>query len=117
MDYAHQAPLSVEFPRQEYWSGLPFSSLGDLPNPGIKPASPAFLGRFFTAESPEKPGSTNLKEDKRNVKNLENLPGIGNSKCKGLKQKPVGCFEGHNKGHCCWYKIENQERVVDDRKL
>ena len=38
---AHQASLSVEFSRQEYWSGLPFSSPGDLPNPGIKPRSPA----------------------------------------------------------------------------
>ena len=38
---AHQAPLSMEFPRQEYWTGLPFSSPGDLPDPGIKPVSPA----------------------------------------------------------------------------
>ena len=38
---ACQAPLSIEFPRQEYWSGLPFSSSGDLPDPEIKPASPA----------------------------------------------------------------------------
>ena len=38
---AHQAPLSVEFSRQEYWSGLPFPSPGDLPNPGIKPGSPS----------------------------------------------------------------------------
>ena len=37
---AHQAPLSVGFPRQEYWSGLPFLSPGDLPPPGIKPATP-----------------------------------------------------------------------------
>ena len=36
---AHQAPLSMGFPRQEYWSGLPFPSPGDLPNPGIKPMS------------------------------------------------------------------------------
>ena len=36
-----QAPLSIGFPRQERWSGLPFPSLGDLPNPGIKPRSPA----------------------------------------------------------------------------
>ena len=35
---AHQAPLSMRFPRQEYWSGLPFPSLGDLPDPGIEPA-------------------------------------------------------------------------------
>ena len=39
---AHQAPLSVGFPRQKYWSGSPFPSLGDLPNPGIEPASPAW---------------------------------------------------------------------------
>jgi len=38
---AHQAPLSMEFSRQEYWSGLPFPSPGDLPDPGIKPGSPA----------------------------------------------------------------------------
>ena len=37
----HQAPLSMEFSRQEYWSGLPFPSPGDLPDPGIKPASHA----------------------------------------------------------------------------
>ena len=43
------------FPRQEYWSGLPFPSPGPLPDPGIKPASPALLGRFFTAEPPGKP--------------------------------------------------------------
>ena len=49
-----QAPLSMEFSRQEYWSGLPFPSLGDFPNPGIKPVSlacPALAGRFFTTES------------------------------------------------------------------
>ena len=38
------------FPRQEYWSELPFPSLGDLPDPGIKPACPALKGRFFTGE-------------------------------------------------------------------
>ena len=42
MDVAHQAPLSVEFSRQKYWSGLPFLSPGDLlPNPRIEPGSPA----------------------------------------------------------------------------
>ena len=39
----HQAPMLIGFPRQEYWSGLPFPSPGDLPDPGIKPASPASL--------------------------------------------------------------------------
>ena len=39
---AHQPPLSMGFSRQEYWSGLPFTSSGDLPNPGIEPVSPAW---------------------------------------------------------------------------
>ena len=52
---AHQAPLFMGFPGQEYWSGLPFPSLGDLPNPGIKPESPALTGGFFTTEPPGKP--------------------------------------------------------------
>ena len=47
---ARQAPLSMEFPRQEYWSGLPFPSPGDLPDSGTEPASPALAGRFFTPE-------------------------------------------------------------------
>ena len=55
---AHQAPLSVEFSRQEYWSGLPFSSPEDLPDPGIKPTFPALAGGFFTTEPPEKPSYT-----------------------------------------------------------
>ena len=41
------APLSMGFPRQEFWSGLPFHSPGDLPDPGIKSASPALAGRYF----------------------------------------------------------------------
>ena len=47
----HQAPLSMGLSRQEYWSGLPFSSPGDPPNPGIKPMSPALVGRFFTSSA------------------------------------------------------------------
>jgi len=49
---AHQPPLSMGFSRQEYWNGLPFLSPVDLPDPGIKPTSPALSGRFFTSESP-----------------------------------------------------------------
>ena len=55
---ACQAPLSVGFSRQEYWSGLPCPPPGDLPDPGIKPTSPAFpalTSRFFTTEPPRKP--------------------------------------------------------------
>ena len=55
---ACQAHLTMGFPRQEYWSGLPFPFPGDLPHSGIKPmslASPALAGGFFTTEPPEKP--------------------------------------------------------------
>ena len=51
---ACQAPLSMEFSRQEYWSRLPFPPPGDLPKPGIEPTSPASADRFFTAEPPGK---------------------------------------------------------------
>ena len=51
---ACQAPLSRDFCRQEYWSGLPFPFPRDLPNPGIKPTSPALAGGFFTTEPPRK---------------------------------------------------------------
>ena len=45
---ARQAPLSMGFPRQEYWSGLPLPAPGDLPDPGIEPTFPALAGGFFT---------------------------------------------------------------------
>ena len=52
---AHQAPLCMELPRQEYWSGLPCPPPGDLLHPEIKPGSPALAGKFFMAEPPGKP--------------------------------------------------------------
>ena len=52
---ARQAPLSMGFPRQEYWSGLPFPSPGYLLGSEMEPVSPAVAGRFFTTETPGKP--------------------------------------------------------------
>ena len=52
---ARQAPLSIEFSRPEYWSGLPFSSPGDLPNPGIEPRSPTFQPNSLPSQPPGKP--------------------------------------------------------------
>ena len=52
---AHQAPLSMGFPRQEYWSGLPFPPPEHLPNPGTEPTSPALAGEFFTTATWEAP--------------------------------------------------------------
>ena len=52
---ARQAPLSVGFSRHKYWSGLPFPSPGDLPNPGIKPGSPALQADALPSEPQGKP--------------------------------------------------------------
>ena len=59
---ARQAPLCMGFQRQEYWSGLPFPSPGDLPDPGIEPTSPALVGEFFTTEPPGKYGIGAIKK-------------------------------------------------------
>ena len=67
---ACQAPLSRRFSRQEYWSGLPFPSLGDLPNPGIKPTcpvSPALQADSLPLSHQESPGAYTLLIGKRHV--------------------------------------------------
>ena len=63
----HQAPLSMGFSRQEYWSEMPYHPPGDLPNPGIEPTSlmsPALAGGLFTAED-----STLMSESEEELKN------------------------------------------------
>ena len=62
MDCTFQAPLSMGFLKQEYWSESPLPSPGDLPDPGIEPvsvASPTLADRFLTTEPPERPQSIN----------------------------------------------------------
>ena len=62
---AGQAPLSVGFSRQDYWSGMPFPTPGDLPDPRIKPMSlapPTLASGFFTTEPPGKPHFLNWKK-------------------------------------------------------
>ena len=61
---APQAPLSMEFSRQEYWSGFPFPSPGYLLDPGIKAVSPVLGGKFFTNEPP---GRTRIITDEINT--------------------------------------------------
>ena len=51
---ARQSSLSMGFSRQEYWSGLPFPSPGNFPDPGVEPRSPALADSFFTSEPPGK---------------------------------------------------------------
>ena len=55
MDCSPQAPPSMEFSRQEYWSGLPFPSPGDLPNPGTEPGSPTLQVEALPSEPPGNP--------------------------------------------------------------
>ena len=74
MDLAYQAPLSMGFPRLEYWSGLPFSSPGDLPDPGIKPRSPALQADALPSEPPGKPEPTQMPT------------GVGKVMCEGDRQ-------------------------------
>ena len=62
---AHQAPLSMEFSRQVYWSGLLFPSPRDLPNPGIKPGSPELQAESLPTEPQAKP--VNIEEQPPNV--------------------------------------------------
>ena len=59
---AHQAPLSTGLFRQEYWSGLSFSSPGDLTNPGIEPAFPALQADSLLTEPPGKPMNVQINE-------------------------------------------------------
>ena len=56
----HQAPLSMRFPRQEYWNGLPFSSPGDLPDPGMEPGSPSLQADSLPSETPNWPMRVNV---------------------------------------------------------
>ena len=80
--FAHQAPPSMGFSRQEYWSGLPFPSPRDLPNPGIKPMSPTLQADALTSEPPGKPYhityARDSKKDEARKSNVQHcFPGAG----------------------------------------
>ena len=70
MTIAHQVPLSMEFSRQEYWSGLSFPTLEDLPDPGIEPGSPALQADFLPSEPVGKPF---MEAGKSKIKALADL--------------------------------------------
>ena len=78
---AYQAPPSMGFSRQECWSGLPFPSPGDLPDPGIKPRSPALRADALPSEPSGKPipGGLDGKEPACNSGDLGSIPGSGRS--------------------------------------
>ena len=88
---AYQASPSMGFSRQEYWSGVPFPSPGDLPNPGIKPRSPALQADALTSESGKIvcmwlvgfPGGSVVKNPQANAGNVDLIPGSGRSPGEG----------------------------------
>ena len=97
-DWSHQALLSMEFSRQEYWGGLPFPTPENLPDSGIKPcppASPTLAGGFFTTVLPEKPAfivATKLlcrdlasgsvdKNWPANAEDVDSIPSLEDSTC------------------------------------
>ena len=65
----YQAPLSMGFSRQEYWSGLPFPSPRDLPDPGIESESPALQADALTSEPPGKPKGNHKQQQKVTLQN------------------------------------------------
>ena len=69
---ARQAPLSMRFPKQEYWSGLPFPYPGDLPDPGIEPGSPALQADSLLCRS-NKPAVSRTKPPENRIANVEGL--------------------------------------------
>ena len=97
---ARQAPLSMGFSRQEYWSGLPYPPPKNLPHPGIEPRSSAWSGGFFTTEPPGKPRRMREVHLK---KNSVSVLGRGSSLCKGH-------VEGRNRSLSRTYR-----RVVGSR--
>ena len=104
---AYQAPQSMEFSRQEYWSGLPFPSPGDLPNPGIEPVSPTMQADALPSEPPGKLNwnfgfwSQKLKDS------IQNSATFGS--CRNIKLWGKPDFYGTC--HYCHFK-ENLLRVV-----
>ena len=84
----YQAPQSMEFSRQEYWSGVPLPSPGDLSNPGIEPGSPALQGDALPSEPPEK---SNMKEARNPIDKWQKILMIKSQKC--IIKEPVKVSE------------------------
>ena len=113
----HRAPLSMGFLKQEYWSGLPFPTPGDLPNPGIKPISlvfPALEGSFFTTALPRKPtesarghvnaGATRARPIQQPLESLLDLEIIDQlNSCVGSCIVLIFCYYQYGELFCSFY--------------
>ena len=92
MTAACQSPLSMGFPRQEYWNGLPFPFPWDRPNPGMEPESPMLTGRFFTTKPPGMvvyADDMKIKDGDSEVQRKQNGEAVmGNKNMRGFAQKP-----------------------------
>ena len=97
---AYQVPPSMGFSRQEYWSGLPFPSPGDLPDPGIEPGSPTFQAEALTSEPPRKPFSGGLdgKESTCNSGDPGSILGLGRPPGEGKRQPTPVLLPGESHG-------------------
>ena len=112
---AYQAPLSMRFSRQEYWSGLSFPSPGVLPDPGIEwesLSSSALAGGFFTTEPPGKPLVENCKSKLQwgisshwsewpSSKNLQTI-----TAGEGMEKRELSCIVGGNVNWCSHYEMQ-----------
>ena len=96
---AHQAPLSVRFSRQENWSGLPISSPGYLPDPGIKRTSPALQVGSLASESPGRPGKPPVNQLYSNNNKLKSLPTHQRMEGKSRCGVPPGSFPCPSPAH------------------
>ena len=97
---AYQAPPSMGFSRQEYWNGLPLPSPGDLPNPGIKPGSPALQADALTSEPPGKPRLIIVTNYKRlSVLNIVALKLVLYLKASIIKMKLLSRAESKRQRH------------------
>ena len=85
---AHRVPLSMDFSRQKYWSGLPFPTPGDLPDPGIKPISPALQAVFYPLSHQGSPFLYRLISNSVRKEDYTQLCCLGFSGCRALA---VGC--------------------------
>ena len=105
---AHQAPLSMVFPRQEYWSGSYFLLQRSLFDPGIEPASPALAGGFFTTEPLWKP---NTQDITYYIAELQQIP----VRC---KEKAIcGGMEGRGRGWKTKREREKNSNAADLQQI